>query len=108
VSSLQHILALISYRGSYFLVPIYDARALGFAFDKVSFDNLRSLPLYRGPGVKEPNVSDLPPHSVATVAFTINAFSDSKDKAAAVDTNTELGLKLMFNLQFIVLLGTVG
>jgi hypothetical protein len=101
---LQHPSPLIS--NTYFnLVPIYDARALGFAFDKLSFDNLRHLPLYRKQGVKQPTTSDLPENAIVTIGHTVNTFTD---RESVTPPGEEQELVIQLNLHFIILLGLLS
>ncbi|KAF8896893.1 hypothetical protein CPB84DRAFT_1748176 [Gymnopilus junonius] len=72
-------------------VPIYDGRGGRFNFKEKDFDNLQSLPLYRG-GKK-----DLPPYAVVSVGFTFNVFHMQND-----------GVCASFNIMFIIYLGMTG
>ncbi|KIM38064.1 hypothetical protein M413DRAFT_13028 [Hebeloma cylindrosporum] len=73
-------------------VVIYDARKQRFRFSEKDFNKLSELPTF---------TTDPEPDSIAAVAYTVNAFSYSQQKAAP-PTETALS----FNILFAIILAT--
>lgn len=57
-------------------VPIYDASGKPFMFEMNDFASLQALPRFKKAG--DPKLADLPPSSLVTVFFTMNAYSKTR------------------------------
>lgn len=57
-------------------VPIYDASDKPFMFEKNDFASLQALPRFKKTGDRK--LADLPPSSLVTVFFTMNAYSKTR------------------------------